>query len=101
MSSGERAPSEETPRKATSRRDFLRMAGATAAAAGGTSLLGTSPAAAEDAGPAVALEVVDYVDGCYVLSARPALAGTAGAKGTGLRLRDGLKVEIRAGQAQV
>ncbi len=80
------------------RRRLLKAAGITAAAVGVSQVAAPGGAAAAapgtGGGAAVGLEVVDYVDGHYVLQAR---AG----RGTPLRLRDGLKVEVTAGSAQV
>src|SRR6186713_159402 len=87
------------------RRDVLKAAGITAAAVGASQLAGQSAAsAAPGAGSAsvaasaapLRLEVVDFVDGHYVVEARVA-NGTGGA----LRMRDGLKIEVTAGRAEV
>jgi hypothetical protein len=84
------------------RRDVLKAAGITAAAVGASQLAGQSaasaaPAAAsEAAGAPLRLEVVDFVDGHYVVEAR-----VANGAGGALRMRDGLKIEVTAGRAEV
>lgn len=83
------------------RRGVLKAAGIAAAAASVAPLAASAtPAAAATAGADAGMaplnvNVVDYVDGRYVVEVR------AGTSGRLLRLRDGVKVELTAGQAQV
>src|SRR5690348_10383098 len=82
------------------RRDVLKAAGLAAAAVGASQVVGETGAAASPAaapgssGPSVQLNVVDFVDGYYVLEARAQVAGTA--LSAPLRLRDGLRLELPA-----
>jgi hypothetical protein len=82
------------------RRDLLKAAGLAAAAAGATQIAGEQAAsAAVDPGPAgaaLSLEVVDFVDGHYVVEVR-----AANGAGNQLRMRDGLKIELTQGHGEV
>ncbi|GAA5179011.1 hypothetical protein GCM10023322_07660 [Rugosimonospora acidiphila] len=83
-----------------SRRDVLRTAGLAAAAIGATQLTGQAAASASAAvDPSVRLDVVDFVDGFYVLEARARVAGTA--MSAPLRMRDGLNVEVTSGAGTI
>ncbi len=86
------------------RRGLLKAAGMTAAAVGASGIVaqtaasaatpGTSAGAAAPATGALGLRVVDYVDGHYVVQVK------SGA-GASLRLRDGVKIQVTAGAAEV
>ncbi|MER5863179.1 hypothetical protein [Kitasatospora sp. NPDC002040] len=86
-----------------SRRGFLKIMGATAAAVSGSQLVPDSAVAAAASGePQIALDVVDYIDGHYVLAARSAhLVAGMPTSGSPLRLRDGLKIELTSGRAEI
>ncbi|HEX5595182.1 MAG TPA: hypothetical protein VFX61_04030 [Micromonosporaceae bacterium] len=85
-----------------SRRTLFKGAGLAAAAVGASQVLGRADALASPTATAtvaestgVQLEIVDFVDGHYVLAAQGTVAGTA--LRTPLRMRDGLSLNLKSG----